>query len=132
MEISYRTDLVPPATEVAALYDDAGLKRPTSDLPRIQQMLDHSNLVVTAWKGEQLVGISRSITDYCWCCYLADLAVAAACQRMGIGKKLIALTREKAGPQSMVLLLSVDTAMNYYPGAGMAKVENGFILQRQE
>lgn len=130
MEIVYRTDIIPAAADVSALYDDAGLKRPTNDLPRIRQMLDHANLVVTAWYNEKLIGISRSITDFSWCCYLADLAVAKKYQQKGIGKKLIGLTKEKAGDQSMVLLLSVDTAMEYYPKAGMNKVENGFILNR--
>lgn len=32
----------------------------------------------------------------------------------------------------MVLLLSVPTAMEYYPKIGMEKVENGFIIFREE
>jgi hypothetical protein len=32
----------------------------------------------------------------------------------------------------MVLLLSVPDAMDYYPKAGMQKVENGFILNRKK
>lgn len=131
MDINYSIGIIPDAATVAALYNEAGLSRPTGDLPRIRKMYEHANLVITAWHHEKLTGISRSITDFCWCCYLADLAVAKDYQRMGIGKKLIELTRENAGPQSMVLLLSVDSAMDYYPQAGLTKVENGFILQRQ-
>ncbi|MCX6319662.1 MAG: GNAT family N-acetyltransferase [Bacteroidetes bacterium] len=130
MEITYRSDYRPPAVEVAALYDDAGLSRPTTDFLRIQQMYDQSNLIVSAWSNGQLIGIARSLTDYCWCCYLSDLAVAKSFQRFGIGKALIARTKELAGEQSMVLLLSVDTAMDYYPKAGMETVKNGFILYR--
>jgi ribosomal protein S18 acetylase RimI-like enzyme len=49
-------------------------------------MLANSNLLVTAWAGQQLVGIARSITDFHYCCYLSDLAVDVAYQQQGIGK----------------------------------------------
>jgi predicted N-acetyltransferase YhbS len=94
-------------------------------------MFANSNLVVTAWDGEILTGISRSITDWCWSCYLADLAVRKEYQKYGIGKKLIELTKEKVGEQSMVLLLSVPTAMEYYPKVGFTKQESSFIINRE-
>jgi predicted N-acetyltransferase YhbS len=88
-------------------------------------------LTISAWHGAELVGISRSLTDFVWCCYLADLAVRKDFQQAGIGRKLIELTREKATEKSMVLLLSVPGALEYYPKIGMEKVENGFIFNRK-
>ncbi len=132
MEIIYRTDIIPTAEEIIELYDDAGLPRPTNDKTRIEKMYDNSNLVVTAWNGKTLAGVSRSITDFCWCCYLADLAVRKDHQKEGIGKKLIQLTKEKVGERSMVLLLSVPTAMEYYPKVGMEKLDNAFIINRKK
>jgi predicted N-acetyltransferase YhbS len=78
-----------------------------------------------------LVGVSRSITDWVWSCYLSDLAIRENYKAKGIGKKLIELTKNKVGDQSVVLLLSVPTAMEYYPKVGMQKVNNGFIIHRQ-
>jgi len=130
MEIIYRTDIIPTAEEIIELYDDAGLPRPTRDKARIEKMYDNANLVVTAWNGKTLAGISRSITDFSWCCYLADLAVRKDHQKLGIGKKMIELTKEKVGERSMVLLLSVPTAMEYYPRVGMEKLDNAFIINR--
>ncbi len=130
MNIIYKMDSIPSAEQVIELYTNAGLPRPTGDTERIKKMYAHSNLVITAWKADILVGVSRCLTDFSWCCYLADLAVRQDCMKQGIGKKLIELSKEKAGGQSMVLLLSVPTAMEYYPKAGMQKVENGFILYR--
>ncbi|RDC62771.1 GNAT family N-acetyltransferase [Adhaeribacter pallidiroseus] len=132
MHITYQIGVLPTVTQVTALYNAAGLPRPTHDPERMQQMYAHSNLVVTAWEGDTLIGVSRSITDWVWSCYLADLAVDPSYQKSGIGKKLIQLTKEKAGEQSMVLLLSVPTALEYYPRVGMQKVENGFILPREK
>jgi len=38
-------------------------------------MLRNANLVITAWDGDVLVSISRSVTDFAYCTYLSDLAV---------------------------------------------------------
>ena len=130
MQITYKTDTLPTAEQVIALYDNCGLPRPTNDKARIQKMIENADLLVTAWDNEELVGVSRCITDWVWCCYLADLAVSTAHKKSGIGKMLINITREKVGEQSMVLLLSVPTAMEYYPKMGFTKQESSFIINR--
>jgi ribosomal protein S18 acetylase RimI-like enzyme len=130
--ITYRSHIKPSAAEIITLYDNAGLPRPTNNAARIQAMYDNADLVVTAWDGKELAGVSRSITDWVWCCYLADLAVSSAYKQQGIGKELVRLTKGKLGPQCMLLLLSVPDAMSYYPKIGMTPVENGFILNRSE
>lgn len=132
MEIFYSLNKLPTDEELIELYDDAGLPRPTYDKDRIQKMLDHSNLLVTAWHHDQLVGAARSITDWVWACYLSDLAVRERYKKEGIGRKLIELTRQKVGEQSMVLLLSVPSAMEYYPKVGFKKQESSFIIDRAE
>ena len=132
MEITYSLDRKPTPEQVIELYDNAGLPRPTTDRERIKKMYENSDLIVTAWDNELLVGVSRSITDWVWCCYLADLAIRQDYKKAGIGKKLIELTREKVGEQSMVLLLSVPTAMEYYPKVGFTKQESSFIINRKK
>ncbi|MEW6051816.1 MAG: GNAT family N-acetyltransferase [Candidatus Zixiibacteriota bacterium] len=131
MPISYTDSIVPPVETVAALFDNSGLKRPTGDLPRIQRMLDEGDLFVTAWDGDHLVGFARSLTDFCYCCYLSDLAVAKDFQRKGIGKELIRLTKEKLGDQVMILLLAALTAEGYYEHIGFEYVKNGWIIPRK-
>jgi predicted N-acetyltransferase YhbS len=130
MEITYKFDVKPTADQIIELYDKAGLPRPTDDKERIRKIYENSNLIFTAWDNEKLVGVSRSITDWAWSCYLADLAVNPAYKKSGIGKKLIELTKEKVGEQTMVLLLSVPTAMEYYPKVGFSKEDRSFIIHR--
>jgi hypothetical protein len=43
---------------------------------------------------------------------------------------LIDLTKEKVGEQSMILLLSVPTAMEYYPKVGFEKENRAFSINR--
>lgn len=116
---------------VAKVYDSSGIKRPTSDLPRIRRMYENSNLVVSAWKGDELVGVARSLTDFSYCCYLSDLAVSKEHQKSGIGKILVQLTKRIIGPQAMLLLLAAPSAMEYYPHIGFETVKNGFIIKRE-
>ncbi|SIT84630.1 GNAT family N-acetyltransferase [Pontibacter indicus] len=130
MNITYKTDITPDTQQIINLYDSSGINRPTSDQARIANMYANSNLVVTAWDGETLVGIARSLTDFCYACYLSDLAVRKEYQVAGIGRQLIALTKEIIGEQTMLLLLSAPAAMDYYPKVGFEKVENGFMIKR--
>ncbi|MNX30580.1 putative acetyltransferase [compost metagenome] len=130
MEIIYKFDVKPTADQIIELYDKAELPRPTNDKERIRKIYENSNLIFTAWDNEKLVGVSRSITDWAWSCYLADLAVNPEYKKSGIGKKLIELTKEKVGEQTMVLLLSVPTAMEYYPKVGFSKEDRSFIIHR--
>jgi hypothetical protein len=89
MEIIYESDITPTAEQIIELYDNAGLPRPTHDKDRIRKMFENSDLIVSAWGNELLIGVSRSITDWVWCCYLADLAVRQDYNGMGVGRKLI-------------------------------------------
>ena len=132
LEISYKFDVIPTAEQVIELYENAGLPRPTNDKDRIHKMYQHSNLIVTAWAGDLLVGVSRCITDWVWSCYLADLAIRSEYKKSGIGKQLIELTKEKLGEQSMILLLSVPTAMEYYPKVGFSKEDRSFMIARKK
>lgn len=130
MQITYKTDVMPETTAIIAVYESAGLNRPTKDKSRIAEMYANSNLIVTAWDKEKLVGIARALTDFCYSCYLSDLAVRKEYQKQGIGKELISVTKGIIGERTMLLLLSASTAMEYYPKVGFEKVKNGFVIRR--
>ncbi|WP_353137887.1 GNAT family N-acetyltransferase [Pseudopedobacter sp.] len=129
-EIIYRTDVIPSPDLIINLYVDAGLKRPLEDKDRINRMFVNSNLIITAWHNKILVGIARSMTDYGYWCYLADLAVRSNYQKQGIGNSLINETKIKAGKDCTLLLLSAPTALSYYKRIGLKNVNNAFILNR--
>ena len=130
MALIYRLDALPEPEQVIELYKLAGLPRPTDDPDRIRRMYENSNLIVSAWDQGRLVGVARSITDWAWSCYLADLAVLPEYQKSGVGKALIELTKKQIGEESMLLLLSVPTALEYYPKVGFVKQESSFIQHR--
>ncbi|MGB0720607.1 MAG: GNAT family N-acetyltransferase [Bdellovibrionales bacterium] len=105
--------------------------RPVSDVNRLEAMLRNANLIVTARLEGKLIGVSRAITDYAYCCYLSDLAVDQNFQKQGIGKKLIQLTHDYAGADNTVLLLTAAPAAHeYYGKIGMQEVKNGWSIAR--
>lgn len=106
-------------------------RRPVDQRDRIGRMLRQADIVLTARVGGRLVGVSRAITDFAYCCYLSDLAVDAACQRRGIGRELIRRTHAAAGPETVLLLLSAPAAMDYYRHIGLKAVANGWTIDRE-
>jgi N-acetylglutamate synthase-like GNAT family acetyltransferase len=132
MKIQFRINAALKAEDVIEVFKSSGINRPVDDTKRIDAMLKNSNLIISAWNGLELIGIARAVTDYNYCCYLSDLAVKKEHQKSGIGKTLIELTQQTIGEQTMLLLLSAEPAMEYYPKIGFEKVENGFIIKRKK
>jgi ribosomal protein S18 acetylase RimI-like enzyme len=116
--------------EVIDLYaaSTLGERRPIDDRSRMATMLKNANLVVTAWDGNLLVGISRSLSDFTYATYLSDLAVRVSHQRKGIGKELIRQTQQAGGPQTRVILLSAPAATKYYPHIGFTQHPSAWML----
>ncbi len=110
-----------------------GERRPLDDPDRLKRMLAYANLMVTARTPEgRLIGIARSVTDFAFCCYVSDLAVDTAYQRQGIGRRLIAHTRQAIGLQTQLLLLAAPAAEKYYPHIGFRHVPNAWSIDAGE
>jgi ribosomal protein S18 acetylase RimI-like enzyme len=107
-----------------------GERRPVDDLPRLHKMLRNADIIVTARDGGRLVGVSRAISDFVYCSYLSDLAVDAAYQRQGIGKRLIEETRAKTGDGVALILVAAPAAESYYPHIGMKQHKSCWIIPR--
>ena len=133
LSITYRSNIKITAAQFIDLLKRSTLdqRRPVNDERRIKRMLEHGNVLVTAWDGEKLVGISRGLSDFSFCCYLSDLAVDESYQHQGIGKELIRLTHEAAGEETTLILLAAPAAQKYYPKIGMEQFEHCFIIQRK-
>jgi predicted N-acetyltransferase YhbS len=131
-----KKDRVSPVSieQIVDLYraSTLGERRPVDDRAILADMIRHANLVVTAWDGEVLVGISRSLTDFSYVAYLADLAVRDTHQKLGIGRELIARTRAEMGPRSMIVLLAAPAAVDYYPKLGFTQHGSAWVLRAGE
>ena len=127
--ISYRDGHDLDLDAVIELYraSTLGERRPIDDRERMSAMLRNANLVATAWDGELLVGIARSVSDFSYCTYLSDLAVRLSHQRQGIGRQLIERTRELGG-KATIFLLAAPKAVDYYPRLGFSHHPQAWLL----
>ena len=107
-----------------------GERRPVNEPARLERMLRHADVIVTARDDARLVGVSRAITDFAYCCYLSDLAVDLAYQHRGIGKRLVTETRLAAGEAAMLMLIAAPAAEGYYPKIGMKHVDSCWLIPR--
>lgn len=133
-QISYRSNIRITVHDFIDVLKRSTLdeRRPVNDPERLQKMLDNANVMVTAWAGDQLVGVSRAVTDFSFCCYLSDLAVDKKYQHQGIGKQLVRLTHEASGPETQLILLAAPAATTYYPRIGMKPFSHCFVLDRKQ
>ena len=132
MVITYKTNAKLEAHELSDLFKASGIKRPVEDLNRVKNMIDNSNLLITAWDGEKLVGVARALSDFSYCCYLSDLAVDKEYQNQGIGHELVNKIQKLIGDESNLVLLSAPEAMEYYPKIGFEKAGNAYIIYRKK
>ena len=134
MAITYKEEGNLSLEEFAGILERSTLarRRPATDPARLKTMLANADIILCARDGNKLVGISRAITDYSYCCYLSDLAVDVAYQRRGIGKELIKRTHEIAGDRTTLHLMSAPDSMTYYENIGMTPITNGWKIDRTE
>ena len=98
-------------------------------------MLSGANLIVTARleeAGSPLVGVARCITDFCWCCYVSEVAVSKEAQGLGIGQGLLDEARTQIGPRVTLMLASYPNAVGFYERIGMTRWSDTFMFKRED
>jgi GNAT superfamily N-acetyltransferase len=130
--IEYRDNTTITAEQAIDLYTRStlGERRPIHNVQTFDAMLKNANLIITAWDDERLIGISRSLTDFAYVAYLADLAVDQQYQRSGIGKQLIEETKIRLGPECMIVLLAAPKANEYYEHIGFEHNPRAWTLKK--
>lgn len=129
----YYTDEEPiDADQFIGLLKRSGLapRRPVDNRDRIASMVLNADIMMTAWDGDTLVGVARSVTDFAYCCYLSDLAVDADYQGRGIGGALIDHTEDRLAPEASLILLAAPDADSYYAGQRFERHERAWIRER--
>lgn len=134
MSIEYKINAPVSTDQFIGLLREStlGERRPIEDRECMEGMVKNSNLIVTAWHGERLIGIARSMTDFHYACYLSDLAVHMEYQGNGIGKKLQVKTQEQLGPNCKLILVAAPAANSYYEHIGFTNNQRCWVLDRDK
>lgn len=134
MYITYKVNEKISADQFIELLKESTLseRRPVDDHLCMKGMVENSNLMVTAWDEEKLVGVARSMTDFHYACYLSDLAVHEKYQKRGIGKELQVLTQKQLGNNCKLILIAAPLANSYYGHIGFINNPRCWVLGRNE
>ncbi len=87
--IQFRTGTDFSFDKVLALYNDVGWTAYTSHSETLEQAINQSLFVLSAWSGEQLVGLLRAVGDGATIIYVQDILVLQSFRRQGLGKQLL-------------------------------------------
>ena len=130
--IIYRNNAKITPAQAIDLYIRAtlGERRPIDRVTTFADMLANANLIITAWDQEKLVGIARTLTDFSYVAYLADLAVDEQYQKQGIGKQLIEETKSHLNSECMIVLLAAPKANDYYQKIGFEHNPRAWTLKK--
>ncbi|MFZ1705860.1 MAG: GNAT family N-acetyltransferase [Saprospiraceae bacterium] len=133
LNITYKIDVRPDIEQLVDLFNcsDYFPIKDKTDLTRIEKMFKNSNIVITVWENRKLIGLSRAISDFSYCCYLSDLCVRDEYKKNGIGKELVMLTKQTAGDECKLILQSSPNAKGFYKNIGMENIDSAFIFQRR-
>lgn len=124
--VDIRTDELPAAADVLALYEAVGWSAYTRDPATLEAAIRGSHRVVTAREGARLVGLARTVSDGASICYLQDILVHPSAQGRGVGRllldRVLALYPDL---RQFVLLTDDDEAQRaLYRAAGLVRSDS--------
>lgn len=97
------------------IYNKTELKR--SDREKVDRAFGKSQVVVSAWEKERLIGIARMLTDFEMYAAIFDVVVDPAFQRRGVGRLLMQKLIEQV-PNACIHLTSTFGNEAFYYALG--------------
>ncbi|MEL7626850.1 MAG: GNAT family N-acetyltransferase [Anaerolineaceae bacterium] len=129
MSITYSSKKEFQPHQVFDLYESVGWTAYTKDLPKLLRALEKSPLLISAWDGEELVGLIRALTDGETIAYIQDILVKPAYQGKGIGDELMSrLLKELTCIRQIALMTDAGAANSrlhaWYESHGFTSYES--------
>jgi ribosomal protein S18 acetylase RimI-like enzyme len=90
------------------LYSSVGWDTYARDPERLQLAVAGSSYVVSAWRGGELAGLARCLSDDVSVTYIQDVLVHPEARRLGLGRALLVDCLERYAQVRQVVLLTDD------------------------
>lgn len=113
------------------LFKQAGWSDKISDLERLKLMVENSQIVVTAWDGEKMVGFARCVTDYVFNGQINNVVVDQEYRGRGIGKELI-LYILRCSKKVTYILRGDPENVEFYKQIGFKDADLSLVFNRFE
>jgi ribosomal protein S18 acetylase RimI-like enzyme len=120
-EVTYRTDKEIDVGAWLRLYNSCGWNRDWTS-HNAEVMLAHAFLIITAWRGDEIVGTLTVLGDGLNYATIDDVVVHPDHRGHGIGTHLVRLAIERAG--------HLDIHLNAIPGVAAYYEKLGFVAER--
>tara|TARA_B100000579_G_C22378280_1_gene641600 strand:+ start:120 stop:572 length:453 start_codon:yes stop_codon:yes gene_type:complete len=101
--------------KLQVLFNQNTLWAKDRNINQIKQMLANSNVIITVWKKNNLIGFGRATTDQVYRAVLWDIVVSKDVQRVGLGKIIVEelLKDKKINSVEKVYLMTTDKTEFY-------------------
>ena len=125
-EITYSKKRAIDFQKLLDLYNNAGWTAYTSDPETLQQAINNSLYFLTAWNGQQLVGLLRAVGVGLTIIYIQDIIVLESFRRQSIGRELIKRTLDKYENVRQILLLTDEqpNTISFYNSVGLQQTKD--------
>ena len=105
--------------KLQVLFNQDTLWAKNRTIKQIKQMLANSNVIITVWKKNNLVGFGRATTDQVYRAVLWDIVVSKDVQRLGLGKIIVeALLKDKKIISTEKVYLMTTNSKDFYQQLG--------------
>ena len=130
MTINFNNSKKINSEQLERLYNDVEWYAYTQDLKVLQQAIERSLEVVSAWDGEELVGLIRIVGDGLTIIYIQDILVLNAYQNQGIATQLIqqVLNKYKNVRQKVLLTEEAPVVRHFYEKNGFQSCDKGSLV----
>ncbi len=118
------------AAQLVALYRQAPWAN-TRNIEDAREMLTHTDVAITAWNGNRLVGLGRVLTDYVYRASIWDVIVDTTCQGQDIGTQIIQRILEHPDLKRVELFWLCTRSPGFYEKLGFSsKEQTGMVWAR--
>ncbi|KRK89804.1 GNAT family N-acetyltransferase [Lentilactobacillus sunkii] len=128
--ISYQKNTAISLTDLVHLYGSVGWKEYTIDSAKLQQAVNQSLFVVSAWHGDKLVGLIRCVGDGISIVYIQDLLVLPDYRRQKIGTELMKMVDTEYSDVRQKVLLTEESPVTrkFYLSCGYHSADHGDVV----
>src|SRR5690625_2265736 len=116
--------------QLERLYNDVEWYAYTEDLEVLEQAINQSLDVISAWNQDELIGLIRIVGDGLTIIYIQDILVLNAYQNQGIATKLVqkTLKQYKNVRQKVLLTEEATDVRHFYEKNGFQSCDKGHLV----
>ena len=129
--IKYYTNKKVDYNKLIKLFNEVGWDDKTNDIDRLKKMVENSQVVVTAWDNENMIGFARCITDFVYNGQINNVVVDVNYRGKGIGKEMIRRTLNSSEKVTYILRGDPEN-IKFYRKLGFEEANLSLVYKRNE